>query len=112
METRLADGCVTSPTRGCAGSAIIAAVKRVIVGILLGVAFIGAMVYAMRRETGVECEVCLDFGGRSACRTTSAVDRQHAVEGAISTACAILSGGVTDGLACMRTRPRSVRCSE
>jgi hypothetical protein len=85
---------------------------RVIVGLLLGAAFLGAMIYATLGESQIECEVCLEFQGRSACRTGSAVDRKNSVRGAVATACAVLSSGVTDGIACGSTPPRSVSCND
>ncbi len=85
---------------------------RVIVGVLLGAAFVGAMVFAIQRESQVQCEVCLTYRGASACRTSSAVDRPSAISGAVTTACAVLSGGVTDGIRCGATPPRSVACDD
>jgi len=85
---------------------------RLIAGLLLGAAFLGAMVYATMRESQVECEVCLEFDGRSACRSGSAVDRKHSIRGAVAAACAVLSSGVTDGIACGSTPPQSVRCND
>ncbi len=85
---------------------------RVIAGLLLGAAFLGAMVYATLGESQVECEVCLEFGGGRACRTGSAADRENAISGAVSAACTVLSSGVTDGIACGSTPPRSVRCND
>ena len=85
---------------------------RVFAGVMLGAAFIAAMFFATQRESAVQCELCMEFGGRTACRTTSAADRDAAVRGAITTACAVLSSGVTQGLECDRTPPRSLSCSE
>jgi len=85
---------------------------RRLVALLLGIAFVSAVYVVSRREIQVECEVCLDFEGRSACRTSMAADRESALRGAVSNACAVLSGGVTQGLACDRTPPRSVQCSD
>jgi hypothetical protein len=56
--------------------------------------------------------VCVEFGGATACRTGRAGDRESALRGAVSTACAVLSSGVTSGMACDRTPPRSVSCTE
>ncbi len=78
----------------------------------VGAAFFAALFLATGREAAVECEVCLEFGGRSACRTGSASDRKGAMRGAGAAACAVLSSGVTQGMACDRTSPRSVRCTE
>ena len=85
---------------------------RLIAGLMLGAAFIAAMFFATQRESAVQCELCMEFGGRTACRTASAADRDAAVRGAITTACAVLSSGVTQGLECDRTPPRSLSCSE
>jgi hypothetical protein len=85
---------------------------RVFAGVMLGAAFIAAMFFATQRESAVQCELCMEFGGRTACRTASAADRDAAVRGAITTACAVLSSGVTQGLECDRTPPRTLSCSE
>ncbi len=85
---------------------------RWVAGLMLGAVFVAAMVFAIERESAVQCELCMEFGGRTACRTASAADRDAAVRGAITTACAVLSSGVTQGLECDRTRPRSLSCSE
>ena len=88
------------------------AIVRVFAGILIGAAFVAAMVYATRSETQVSCEVCVDFRGRSECRGSSAAGRDEAIAGAVANACAVMSGGVTDGIACTSTPPRSVRCDD
>jgi len=61
-------------------------------------------------QQGVTCEACMEVGGRSACRTVSAPSREEAERHAISTACAIVTSGVTADLACQRTPPRTLRC--
>ena len=85
---------------------------RTFVGILIGAAFVGAMIYAVMAESRVECEVCLSYRGQTVCRSSTAVDREHAIAGAVSAACAVLSGGVTDGIQCSHTPPKSQTCSE
>jgi len=85
---------------------------RTIVGILIGALFVAAMVYAVMAESRVECEVCVAYRGQTVCRTSTAVDRGQAISAAISSACAVLSGGVTDGIDCANTPPRSQTCSD
>ena len=85
---------------------------RAIVGSLLAAAFIGAMVYALMQESQIQCEVCLDYGGQRLCRTGSGLDRGRAVESGVTAVCAVLSGGVTDGIDCGATPPRSVSCDD
>lgn len=85
---------------------------RVFVGILIGAAFVAAMVYAVMAESQVDCEVCLTYRGQTLCRSSTAVDREHAISGAVAAVCAVLSGGVTDGIQCSHTPPKSQTCSE
>lgn len=85
---------------------------RRLVMLAVAAAFLAALFAATRQEAAVECEVCMVFGGDSACRTARAADRQGALRGAVTAACAVLSSGVTQGMACDRTPPHSVRCSE
>jgi hypothetical protein len=82
------------------------------IGLLVAAAFLAALVLATRREAAVECTVCMEFEGRSACRTAAAPEREAALRGAATTACAILASGVTRGLQCDRTPPRSVQCTD
>jgi hypothetical protein len=83
---------------------------RVWLGTLLGAAFLAAMIWTTLAQSGAECEVCLEYRGDSVCRTAAASDADTATQQAIATACAILSQGVTQGLECQRTPPRSLRC--
>jgi len=85
---------------------------RTIAGILIGALFVSAMIYAVMAESRVECEVCVAYRGETACRTSTAVDRKQAISGAVTSACAVLSSGVTDGIECSSTPPRSQTCSE
>jgi hypothetical protein len=82
------------------------------VGVLLAAAFATALVWTTLAQSGVECEVCLDYRGESICRSVAAASADEAEQQAIANACAILSSGVTQGLECQRTPPRSLRCSE
>jgi hypothetical protein len=87
-------------------------VARVVTGVVLVAVFVSALVMALMKEARVECEVCIEFGGASACRTSIASDRERSVYGATSAACVVLSGGVTSGIQCSNTPPRSVRCND
>ena len=84
--------------------------QRTIIGILAAVAFVTVLVMALAREANVECEVCIEFGGRRVCRTNLGADRDAAIQGATAAACSMLSNGVTGGIQCSNTRPKSLRC--
>lgn len=85
---------------------------RVIIGLVLAAVFIAVLVRALSQQANVECEVCIDYNGNSACRTNLAIDRERALLGATSSVCAIIGRGVTQGIQCSNTPPSSVRCSE
>ena len=55
------------------------------------------------------CEVCISFQGRSACRTAGASTEAQALRAATENACAQISSGVTDSMACGNTAPDSVK---
>ena len=80
--------------------------------LVLAAAFAAALVYTALNQGKVECEVCMEFRGRGICRTVAATDRDQAMAMAVSNACAFLASGVTQGIQCGQTPPRSVTCSE
>ena len=79
----------------------------VAVGVILA---LGYMFYLTMSGNGVSCEVCIEFRGVTECRRATGKDRQEAELAAGSTACGLLAGGVTDGIACRNTPPKSVSC--
>ena len=81
-----------------------------LVVVVLGLVFVAALVFATLREGRVTCDLCVRFGGEEVCRTASAADRAQALTMAQNTACAVLAGGVTRGMQCMRVVPHGVRC--
>jgi hypothetical protein len=87
-------------------------VSQKLIGLLVAAGVVGALLLATRQEASVECTVCMEYGGRSACRTTAGASHEATLRGAVTSACSVLSQGVTGGIACDRTPPVSVACSE
>jgi hypothetical protein len=85
---------------------------RVVTGVVLAAVFVSVLVMALMKEAQVECEVCIEFDGRRACRSSTASDRDRAVNSATTAACVVLSGGVTSGIQCGNTPPSLLRCSD
>ena len=83
--------------------------KRGLIGAGLVLALV-YMIYLTTSGTGISCEVCVEFRGVTECRKATGKDRDEAEMAAASTACGLLSGGVTDGIACRNTVPKSVTC--
>lgn len=85
---------------------------RTWVGILIGLGFVAVVVIAAMGQFRVRCEVCMAHRGRQLCEQASAADHDSAELQARSSACAQISGGVTDGIQCNNTLPLSVTCNE
>jgi hypothetical protein len=81
------------------------------IGLLVAAGIVAALVLATRQEASIECTVCIDYAGRSACRAASGATQEATVRGATVSACSVLSDGVTRGIECDRTPPRSIECT-
>lgn len=84
--------------------------KPVWVGVGFGIAVVAAVLYSTMAVGGYRVEVCMDYQGRSACRTASASTEDQALRTATENACALIASGVTDTIQCgSHTKPQSVR---
>jgi hypothetical protein len=70
----------------------------------------GLVVASSLRLSGVRCELCVEFGGRQACRAVDGATEAEARAAAQTNACALLASGVTETMACERTTPSRVAC--
>jgi hypothetical protein len=84
-------------------------VGRLLIGLLLAVALVGLYWFTVSQQAA-SCEACVVFQGRRACRSASATSEEEAQRHAIATACALVTRGVTEDLACQRTPPERLRC--
>ncbi len=73
------------------------------------VLLLAALVYSTLSLARYECEVCVSFRGRSACRVAAGATREEAIRTASDNACAFLASGRTDSMACGRTLPTRIR---
>jgi hypothetical protein len=82
-------------------------------GLLISLAFLvafGALMYtSFRGMSAYRVEVCMEFQGREACRTASAATGEQAQRTAVDNACAQISSGMTDSIACTQSMPKSVK---
>lgn len=67
-----------------------------------------AVIYFSMGLRQFTCEVCMEFQGRINCATASGTTREEAVRTATDTACATISGGMTESIQCSRTTPASI----
>jgi len=82
------------------------------VTILLSVvAIIGFIAYLLYASLGdrYRVEACVEFKGERQCKTARAKTHAEALRTAVSNACAELTSGMTNVLACEQSSPISVR---
>ncbi len=84
---------------------------RTAIGLAIGTAFVAAVLWYAFDATQIECEICVDYKGRSACSVSRAADLTTAEMQAHSGACSQVTGGVTETLECDRIAPSVRRCS-
>ncbi len=77
-------------------------------GLWIGLAaavFIALVVYSTLGLKRVRYEVCMEFQGRTSCRTAGGETTERARRAAIDNACALISSGVGDSIACQNKPP-------
>lgn len=82
--------------------------KPILVGIVLFAALMALIVYSTMSMGSHRVEVCMEFNGRTACRTTSGSSQEFALRSAITNACADIASGVTETMGCERATPKKV----
>ncbi len=77
--------------------------------VVLFLLFLAVLVYSTLGLGEVTVEVCVEFRGRANCGTAAAPTEEEAIRTATDNACATISAGVTESIACSRTPPTSIR---
>jgi hypothetical protein len=77
-------------------------------GILFAAGVLAYLVLSSFHRQPYRCQVCITFKGGRDCRIGSAETREGAIRTATTTACAQLSGGITEANQCENTPPDSV----
>lgn len=82
--------------------------KTALVSILFLLVFVGFVVFSTMDLGGHSCEVCMTFQGRTNCAKATGTTEEEAQRTATDTACAPISGGMTETIQCSNTPPDSV----
>ncbi|PYS30141.1 MAG: hypothetical protein DMG11_06330 [Acidobacteria bacterium] len=83
--------------------------------ILIGVGFVvflGLIVYSTVGLGKINCEVCVEFRGRTLCRPAAGTSRDEAQKTAHSLVCAEIAPGRDLSIACDNTPPKRIDCKE
>ena len=73
---------------------------RTLVAWIVGIGFAAFLLYGTLASQKVACSVVMEFEGRRDSATASAASEQAAEEQARTTACATISSGMNDRIAC------------
>jgi heme/copper-type cytochrome/quinol oxidase subunit 3 len=76
--------------------------------VVAAIAFFGALVYNTMSYSKHRVEVCMEFAGKKNCRIAQGATKEAAVRMAIENACALISSGMTESMACTGTPPKSI----
>ena len=82
--------------------------KAALLSILFLLAVAGGLFYLTMDLRQYSCEVCIAFNGRTNCARASGTSREEAQRTATDTACAPITGGMTESILCSNTPPDSV----
>ncbi|MCC6585195.1 MAG: hypothetical protein IT168_00625 [Bryobacterales bacterium] len=82
--------------------------KGILIIVVFALAFLAIMWTSTRNLSAYRVEVCMEYQGRSACRTAAGATREQAERTARDNACALIASGMTDSIACQNTAPQSV----
>lgn len=69
----------------------------------------GLMTWKIMSTETLECEVCMEFRGKSKCRKAQGPSREECQQTATDNACAFLASGMTDSIQCTQRQPLSVK---
>jgi hypothetical protein len=83
--------------------------KIVVIAVLGGVALLATLIYNTMEATAHKVEVCMEFNGQTKCGVAGGNSVELALRTATDNACATISNGMTESIACGNRQPKSVR---
>ncbi len=86
--------------------------KPVLLGLIFAAIVLGVVIYTSFGNQKFRCEVCVAYGGRTACRKASAATKESALRSATDNACAQIASGITATMVCTAAQPVSLRWLE
>lgn len=81
-----------------------------VVSLVFGLIVVLLVVFSLRGVHEVTCEVCVTYKGRTECRVGQGRTREDAVRQAQTSACAVMTNGMDEVVACGNVEPTSVSC--
>jgi len=82
--------------------------KPVLAGVIFVLLVLGVIIYSSFNLAKYRLEVCVNFNGKTNCKTASAVSEEFAQQTAIANACGEIAFGVTETVACQHSVPAKI----
>jgi len=82
--------------------------KPVVAGIIFVLLVLGVIIYSSFNLAKYRLEVCVNFNGKTNCKTASAVSEEFAQQTATANACGEIAFGVTETVACEHSVPAKI----
>jgi hypothetical protein len=82
--------------------------KPVLIGVIFIAVVLAVIIYSSMNLAKIRVEACMQFNGQTNCRTAAGSTKDFALRTAITNACAGISSGVTDSIACERGEPLKI----
>ena len=82
--------------------------KPVVAGVIFVLIVLGVIVYSSFNLAKYRLEVCVNFNGKTNCKTASAVSEEFAQQTATANACGEIAFGVTETVACQHSVPAKI----
>ena len=79
-------------------------------GIVFGVLLFGVILYQTVAIRQVECNVCVDFEGRTKCLRVRGEDEEQAIQTGKDNACSFVTVGRAEAFRCSGMPPASIEC--
>jgi len=82
--------------------------KPVLAGVIFVLLVLGVIIYSSFNLAKYRLEVCVNFNGKTNCKTASAVSEEFAQQTATANACGEIAFGVTETVACQHSVPAKI----
>ena len=84
--------------------------RGTLIGLVVAAIFAIFLLWSTLSAQRVDCEACVEFGGRRNCAKASGTSELEALRTAVSTACGPVTQGMNESIACQNRPPVVQQC--
>ena len=75
-------------------------------------ALVTVLIWGSLGSVQVECDLCVEYSGRTECRRGSGADEQEAIQAAKKAACAVMASGMAESVNCQNVPATNLQCTQ